>query len=113
MSASHRYICGALLLTTMIAHKGENIIVASRIVPLNGQFRLNDYTVMCVVSTVAGKEVMSERVSVINVEDNTVAYIIPGTKTKSMEGLYFISYELWANGEKVSTNEVEQLTIID
>lgn len=113
MSASHRHICGALLLTTMIAHKGENVIIASRIVPIKGVFNLGDYEVWCVVSTITGKESMRERVSVINVEDNTVAYIIPGTKTKSMEGLYFISFELWANGEKVSTNEVEQLTIID
>lgn len=113
MSASHRYICGALLLTTMIAHKGENVIIGSRIVPIKGVFNLGDYEVWCVVSTITGKEEIRERVQVINAEDNTVAYIIPASKTRNMDGLYFISFELWANGEKVSTNEVEQLTIID
>lgn len=98
----------------MIAHKGENIIIASRIVPIKGAtFNLNEHEVWCVVSTIRGGEILREQISVVNAEDNTVAYIINGTKTHAMEGLYFISFELWANGEKVSTNEVEQLTIID
>lgn len=49
----------------------------------------------------------------VNTDDNTVAHIIPASKTRAMDGLYFISFELWANGEKVLSNEVEQLTIID
>lgn len=50
---------------------------------------------------------------VVNAEDNAVAHVIKGTKTRDMEGLYFISFELWANGERVLSNEVEQLTIIE
>lgn len=49
----------------------------------------------------------------VNADDNTVAHIIPASKTRTMDGLYFISFELWANDEKVLSNEVEQLTIID
>lgn len=97
----------------MIANKGENVIIGSRFAPLRGAFSLADYKVVCVVTNIAGKEVIRERVQIVNVEDNAVAHVIPSSKTPTMEGLYFISFELWANGEKVLSNEVEQLTIID
>lgn len=97
----------------MIAHKGENVILGSRFAPLRGVFSLADYEVVFVVTTIAGKEVIREQAKIVNVEDNAVAHVIPSTKTRTMEGLYFISFELWANGEKVLSNEVEQLTIID
>ena len=97
----------------MIAHKGENVIIGSRFAPLRGAFSLSDYVLWCVATTISGKEVIRERVQVINTEDNTAAHIIPASMTRNMDGLYFISFELWANGEKVLSNEVEQLTIID
>lgn len=113
MSASHRDKCGALFLNVMIANKGENVIIGSRFAALRGAFSLRDYEVWCVVTTISGKETIREQVQVVNADDNTVAHIIPASKTRTMDGLYFISFELWANGEKVLSNEVEQLTIID
>ena len=96
----------------MIAHKGENVIIGSRFSALRGEFSLDDYEVYCVVSNISGRETR-EKVQVVNAEDNAVAHVIKGTKTQDMEGLYFISFELWANGERVLSNEVEQLTIIE
>ena len=99
----------------MIAHKGENIIIGSVFKAINGSFSLADYTVRCVVTDIRGKEklVIEDSGVVRNNATNTVACTIEGTKTKNMSGLYFVSFELWSNGEKVLSNEVEQVTIIE
>lgn len=112
MSSTYRHSRGAIFLISMIAHKGENVIIGSRFSPLRGEFSLDDYEVYCVVSNISGRETR-EKAQVVNADDNAVAHVIKGTKTRDMEGLYFISFELWANGERVLSNEVEQLTIIE
>lgn len=98
----------------MIAHKGENIIIGSVFKPINGQFSLADYTVRCVVSDMKGRAMVTidDAYIVRNNADNAVACTIKGSKTASLSGLYFVSFELYSNGEKVLSNEVEQLTII-
>ena len=99
----------------MIAHKGENIIVASVIKPTSGEFNLADYTIDCVVTNIRGKVILKKVNSDIvrNNADNAVACIFTKADTINMKGLYFVSFELWANGEKVLSNEVEQLTIVE
>lgn len=99
----------------MIAHKGENIIIGSVFKAINGSFSLADYTIRCVVATIRGKEVLVIENSGIvrNNATNTVACTIEGAKTKEMSGLYFVSFELWSNGQKVLSNEGEQVTIIE
>lgn len=99
----------------MIAHKGENIIIGSVFKAINGSFSLADYTVRCVVTTIRGKEVsVIENSGIVrNDATNTVACTIEGSKTARMSGLYFVSFELWSDGQKVLSNEVEQVTIIE
>ena len=100
----------------MIAHKGENIIIGSVFKAINGSFSLADYTVIrCVVTNISGKEVsvIEDSGIVRNDATNTVACTIEGTKTARMSGLYFVSFELWSDGQKVLSNEVEQVTIIE
>lgn len=98
----------------MIAHKGENVIIGSVFKPINGSFSLSDYIVRCVVTDMRGREVVAieDDDIVRNDTDNTVACTIVGSATRSLSGLYFVSFELWANDQKVLSNEVEQLTII-
>lgn len=50
---------------------------------------------------------------IANNDDGSVACVITAHQTSYMRGLYFVSYELWANGEKVLSNEVEQITVIE
>lgn len=99
----------------MIAHKGENVIIGSVFKPINGSFNLADYTVRCKVTNIKGKgEYRLEEEDIVrNNKDNTVACTIVGSKTATMSGLYFVSFELWAHDQMVLSNEVEQLTIID
>ncbi len=99
----------------MIAHKGENIIVGSVIKPTSGVFNLADYAIKCVVTNIRGKEVLvkDDADVVRNNEDNAVACVFTQAETKGLKGLYFVSFELWANGEKVLSNEVEQITIVE
>lgn len=99
----------------MIAHKGENIIIGSVFKAINGSFNLADYTIRCMVTNIRGKEVtvIEDSGIVRNDATNTVACTIEGTKTARMSGLYFVSFELWSDGQKVLSNEVEQVTIIE
>lgn len=100
----------------MIAHKGENIIIGSIIKPVSGEFNLADYTIRCVVTNIRGKVVLvKENADIVrNNADNAVACVITKTETDKMKGLYFVSFELYAqSGEKVLSNEVEQLTIVE
>lgn len=99
----------------MIAHKGENIIIGSVFKAINDSFSLADYTIRCVVTPIRGKEVLVIENSGIvrNNATNTVACTIVGAKTAGMNGLYFVSFELWSDGQKVLSNEVEQVTIIE
>lgn len=99
----------------MIAHKGENVIIGSLFKPINGSFNLADYTVRCKVTNIKGKVVynLGDENIVRNNKDNTVACTIVGSKTATMSGLYFVSFELWAHDQMVLSNEVEQLTIIN
>ena len=98
----------------MIAHQGETIIIGSVFRPINGRFNLADYLVRCVISDINGVKVMEILDSSIirNNADNAVCCVIPRTMTKELDGLYFVSYELWVNDEMVLSNEVEQITII-
>jgi hypothetical protein len=100
----------------MIAHAGESIIIGSVFKAINGSFNLADYEVRCVVTDIKGEKILViENDDVVrNNADNTVACTIDGIPTRQMvRGLYFVSFELWANGEMVLSNEVEQLTIVD
>lgn len=98
----------------MIAHQGETIIIGSVFRQINGRFSLADYIVRCVVTDINGEKVVEIPDSSIirNNADNAVCCTIPSATTKGLEGLYFVSYELWANDEMVLSNEVEQITII-
>ena len=114
MSTTYWHSRGAIFLISMIAHKGENIIVGSVIAPIRGEFNISDYVVKCVVTDMQDREVFSASENlIVNVEDNIVGCVIPRSATATMSGLYFISFELWHNGEKVLSNEVEQMTIIE
>lgn len=100
----------------MIAHKGENIIIGSVIKPVSGAFNLADYTIRCVVSNIRNKEVLKKEGADIvrNNAENAVACVLTSGETKGMKGLYFVTFELFAqSGEKVLSNEVEQLTIVE
>lgn len=98
----------------MIAHQGETIIIGSVFMPINGGFNLADYTVQCVITNMKGQKVLeiSGRNIIRNNAENAVTCMIHSGATKVLEGLYFVSFELWANGEMVLSNEVEQVTII-
>lgn len=91
------------------------MIIGSLFKPINGSFNLADYTVRCKVTSINGESVynLEDENIVRNNEDNTVACTIVGSKTATMSGLYFVSFELWAHDQMVLSNEVEQLTIID
>lgn len=91
------------------------MIIGSIIKPVSGVFNLAGYTIKCVVTNLRGGEVLTIEDSDItrNNEANAVACVISGTNTAKMKGLYFVSFELWANGEKVLSNEVEQITIVE
>lgn len=91
------------------------MIIGSVFKPINGSFNLADYTVRCKVTSINGKRAYSswDENIVRNNKDNTVACTIVGSVTATMSGLYFVSFELWANDQMVLSNEVEQLTIID
>lgn len=91
------------------------MIIGSLFKPINGSFNLADYTVRCKVTSINGESVynLEDENIVRNNEDNTVACTIVGSKTATMSGLYFVSFELWAHDQMVFSNEVEQLTIID
>lgn len=100
----------------MIAHKGENIIIGSVVKPVSGVFNLADYTIRCVVSNIRNNEVLKkENADIVrNNEENAVACVLTSGETKVMKGLYFVTFELYAqSGEKVLSNEVEQLTIVE
>lgn len=100
----------------MIAHKGENIIIGSIIKPVSGEFNLADYTIKCVVTNIRGKTVLEKADADIvrNNADNAVACVFTKDVTSRLKGLYFVSFELYAqSGEKVLSNEVEQLTIVE
>jgi hypothetical protein len=98
----------------MIAHRGENVFVCSVFQPTSGSFNLADYDVVCIVSNIKGKEVIKKRSDIIrNNEDNAVGCTLTATDTKALNGLYFVSFELWANGQKVLSNEVEQITFLE
>ena len=98
----------------MIAHKGSNVIIGSLFQPINGTFNLADYEVKLTLSDIQGSIVLTKTTDIIrNDADNAVACTIKGTETRTLKGLYFVTFELWANGEKVLSNEVEQLTIIE
>ena len=96
----------------MIAHQGETIIIGSVFRPINGGFNLADYTVQCVITNMKGQKVLEIRDIIRNNAENAVTCMIHSGATKVLEGLYFVSFELWANGEMVLSNEVEQVTII-
>lgn len=96
----------------MIAHQGETIIIGSVFRPINGGFNLADYTVQCVITNMKGQKVLVIRGIIRNNAENAVSCMISSGATKVLEGLYFVSFELWANGEMVLSNEVEQITII-
>ena len=87
------------------------MIIGSVFKPINGSFNLADYTVQCKVTSINGESTKYGGI-VRNNKDNTVACTIVGSETAKMSGLYFVSFELWANGQMVLSNEVEQLTII-
>ncbi len=99
----------------MIAHKGENVIIGSVFRPINGAFNIADYVIRCVVTNIHDEEVcVIEDTDIIrNNAENAVACTIGGSITSAMNGLYFISFELWSHGQNVLSNEVEQLTIVD
>lgn len=114
MSASHRHICGASLLTTMIAHKGDNIVVASHFVDMSGAFSLASYQVQCVLTDIKGKEVYKiGNEQIVRGEKNCVACVISSSATRKLnKGVYFISFELWIDNERILSNEVEQVDIV-
>lgn len=97
----------------MIAHQGSNVIIGSLFQPTSGTFNLADYEVKLTLSDIQGNTILAKTTDIIrNDADNVVACTIKGSETKALNGLYFVTFELWANGEKVLSNEVEQLTII-
>lgn len=99
----------------MIVHQGENVIIGTFFEATSGSFNLADYEVKMVVTNLRGEEKLTkENTNIIrNDNDNTVACTITGTETKTLnKGLYFVSFELWANGQKVLSNDVEQLEVV-
>jgi hypothetical protein len=97
----------------MIVHQGENVIIGTFFEAINGSFNLADYDIKVKVSNLRGAVALEKTTEIIhNDADNTVACTITGSETKTMKGLYFVFFELWANGEKVLSNEVEQIEVI-
>lgn len=100
----------------MILHQGENAIIGALFAPTTVEgFTLADYAVKCRVTNMRGKTILCiEGEDIItNNDDGSVACVISAHHTSYMRGLYFVSFELWANGEKVLSNEVEQITVIE
>ncbi len=97
----------------MIARQGQNVIVGTMFQPTSGSFNLADYEVQLHITTLRGDTVLTLNDKIIrNDTENVVACTIPASETKKMKGLYFLTFELVANGEVVLSNEVEQLTVI-
>lgn len=99
----------------MIAHQGENVIIGSVITAMENGFRIDDYNICYVISNVQGREVLrieGEDI-VVGAEQNAIACVIPASQTENMKGLYLVSFEFYLGDEKVHSNEVEQLTIIE
>lgn len=113
MFASRGYKRRALFLSDMIAKQGQNIIIGTVFQPTSGTFNLADYDVRLHITTLRGETVLSKTNNIIrNDVDNAVACTITADETKDMKGLYFLTFELLANGDVVLSNEVEQLTVI-
>lgn len=98
----------------MIVRKGESVALGSVFKPISGTFDLADYEVKCNLTDLKGKVHLTiDNDNIIrNNDDNTVACTISSAQTSKMKGLYFISFQLWANGEKVLSNEIERITVI-
>ena len=96
----------------MIVRKGENVAIGSLITTISGPFNLEDFEVKFCLKDLKGKTCLDKNDVTRNDEDNVVAVVLTGDDTKDLKGLYFAIFELWANGEMVLSNEVEQLTVI-
>lgn len=98
----------------MIVRKGESVALGSVFKPISGTFNLADYEIKCILTSLKGKVFLTiDNDNILrNNDDNTVACTISGAETSKMKGLYFISFQLWANGERVLSNEIEKMTVI-
>lgn len=97
----------------MIVHQGENVIIGTFFEAITGSFNLADYDIKVVVTNLRGAKKIEKSDNIVrNDSDNTIACTITSAETKTLKGLYFVSFELWANGERVLSNNVEQLEVI-
>lgn len=98
----------------MIVRKGENVAIGSLITTISGPFNLEDFEVEFCLKDLKGKTLLRKKGDDVirNDEDNVVAVVLTDDETKALKGLCFAIFELWANGEMVLSNEVEQLTVI-
>lgn len=98
----------------MIIRKGEAAAIGSLITTISGPFNLADYTVKFRLTDIKGTTLLIKEDGIVrNEEDNVVAVVLSGAETAKLKGLCFAMFELWANGDMVLSNEVEQLTVID
>lgn len=100
-----------------VFHQGENIFVTSVVAePVFGQMNLDDYDVKVEISDRLGRdkrtfEEANEMVQ-LDPESNLLYLFLSGNITATMEGIYFTRIELWYNGQKLKTNELNNFEII-
>ena len=100
-----------------VFHQGENIFVGSAVAEsLFGRMNLDDYDVKVKVFDRLGHEVLTAEDThdkVLIDPDTSLLYLfLSGDMTAKMEGIYFTRIELWCNGQKLRTNELNNFEII-
>lgn len=102
-----------------VYHKGENIVLCSGVArPIYGEIDLDEYDVKVYITDFYGKRVLSlpeDDPEMLEVEADTdsIYLFIPGQITDGWRGIYFCSVELWYNGQKLVSNELGNIEIIE
>lgn len=101
-----------------VFHRGENVFVVGHVDrPLYNTIDLREFQVYAFVTDFYGERVLTlpdddPDILQINEENNDIILFIGGEYTAKMSGIYFVSYELWFNGQKLVANELENFEII-
>jgi hypothetical protein len=100
-----------------VYHKGENIYTTSLLAsPAIADIDLPLYEAVITITDRFGRvfQKIEEANDMVQVDkDNGILYIfIPSELTETMEGIYYIEAELWYNGQKLMTNELQRIEVI-
>ena len=102
----------------MTYHKGDEIAIYGALAwddPEGENYAIEGFTVKVVLKDNYGnvfRAFSTDDSVVVDGRDNSVALLLTADITNAMEGRYFAIIELWTQGYKIYTNEVETVYII-